>query len=426
MTRRSLAALVLLALPSVLSAQQRPLPLKLPARATANAITPADLMSRVYIFADDSMMGRAAGTIYHDKGTEYIARELTRLGLKPGGENGTFFQRIPLVERRLAEGARITVDGRDFAVWRDYLPRDIRDLGTVGRPMKNATVVYGGVFGDTSTMLRPEQAVGRVVVFSLPRGWQTNRPMLVERYVGAAAVVVATLDSLPEPVQHFLRQPGLLWSAGERQLAPAPLFFYVTLAMAQAMLGAPPQSLQPGTLGKIVSGGFSFAETPAPGSRNVIAMLPGSDPALRGQYVAIGAHSDHVGFGEPVDHDSLYAFYHIARPQGAEDGSKPASPEDWPKIRSMLDSLRRVHSVRQDSIFNGADDDGSGSMGLLEVAEAFANATEKPRRSVLFVWHVGEELGLLGSQYFTDNPTVPRDSIVAQINIDMIDRKSVV
>jgi Zn-dependent M28 family amino/carboxypeptidase len=88
----------------------------------------------------------------------------------------------------------------------------------------------------------------------------------------------------------------------------------------------------------------------------------------------------------------------------------------------MLDSLRRVHPARRDSIFNGADDDGSGSMGVLEVAEAFASTKEKPKRSILFVWHVGEELGMLGSGYFTDHPTVPRDSIVAQINVDMIGR----
>jgi Zn-dependent M28 family amino/carboxypeptidase len=188
------------------------------------------------------------------------------------------------------------------------------------------------------------------------------------------------------------------------------------------MFGVPLQTLKTGATGKAVSGGFTYRETLAPGARNVIAILPGSDPALRGQYVAVGAHSDHVGIGQPVDHDSLYAFYHIVRPEGADDGNKPATPQDWPKVKSLLDSLRRVHSARTDSIYNGADDDASGSMGMLEVAEAFATAKEKPKRSILFVWHVGEELGMLGSGYYTDHPTVPRDSIVAQINVDMIGR----
>src|SRR5437667_214655 len=79
-------------------------------------------------------------------------------------------------------------------------------------------------------------------------------------------------------------------------------------------------------------------------------------------------------------------------------------------------------TARRDSIYNGADDDGSGSVGALESAEAFARSGVKPRRSLIFVWHTGEEAGLLGSRYFADNPTVPRDSIVAQLNMDMIGR----
>jgi Zn-dependent M28 family amino/carboxypeptidase len=87
-----------------------------------------------------------------------------------------------------------------------------------------------------------------------------------------------------------------------------------------------------------------------------------------------------------------------------------------------VDSLHRVSPARLDSINNGADDDGSGSVGLLEVAEAAVALTPHPRRSLLFVWHTGEELGLLGSRWYADHPTVPRDSIVAQLNIDMIGR----
>jgi hypothetical protein len=188
------------------------------------------------------------------------------------------------------------------------------------------------------------------------------------------------------------------------------------------MLGAPVASLQRGAAGKSVTGTISYVEGPAPGARNVVAILPGSDPALRGQYVAIGSHSDHVGFDVAIDHDSLQAFYRVVRPQGADDGNKPATAEDWVKVRALLDSYRKTRVARQDSIFNGADDDASGSMAMLEVAEAFAGAREKPKRSILFVWHVAEELGLLGAQHFTDHPTVPRDSIVGQINLDMIGR----
>jgi len=94
------------------------------------------------------------------------------------------------------------------------------------------------------------------------------------------------------------------------------------------------------------------------------------------------------------------------------------------QIHVNVDSLHRVQpeGARRDSIFNGADDDGSGTTAVLEIAEAFAGARAKPKRSLLFVWHTGEELGLYGSQYFTDHPTVARDSIVAQLNMDMVGR----
>ena len=92
------------------------------------------------------------------------------------------------------------------------------------------------------------------------------------------------------------------------------------------------------------------------------------------------------------------------------------------RVRAILDSLRRIHAPRRDSIYNGADDDGSGSVALLEIAEAFVNAPTKPKRSILFIWHAGEEEGLWGSEYFTDHPTVPRDSIVTELNMDMIGR----
>jgi hypothetical protein len=390
--------------------------MKMAAKPTTGAITVADLMSRVYPFADDSMMGRSTGTVYHDKGTDYIARELARLGLKPAGDSGTYFQRLPVVSRSLAADASIAVDGKPFVAWRDYIPRD--NAGTV--PRLNATAIYGGVFGDTLGMVSPTDAAGKLIVFTVPRGWQANRGALMQRYSGATGIVVATLDSMPKPTQRMLMEPGIM--PADQQAMPPVAFLYATRAMAEAMMGAPLQTLKAGAAGKAITGTVNFVESPAPGVRNVIAILPGSDPALRGQYVAIGAHSDHIGYQMPVDHDSLYAFYHIVRPQGADDGNKPATASDWPKIRALLDSLRKIRAPRLDSINNGADDNASGSMGMLEVAEAFATAREKPKRSILFVWHAAEEQGLVGANYFTQNPTVSRDSIVAQINIDMIGR----
>ena len=161
-------------------------------------------------------------------------------------------------------------------------------------------------------------------------------------------------------------------------------------------------------------------------ARNVIGVIPGSDLRLRGQYVSITAHNDHEGFSRRalVDHDSLRAVNTVVRPQGADSPRRAVSAEEWPRIRSILDSLRKLRPPRPDSIFNGADDDGSGTMALIEIAEAFMKGSVRPRRSILLVSHTAEEKGLRGSRWFTDHPTIPRDSIVGEIDVDMIGRGS--
>jgi hypothetical protein len=156
-------------------------------------------------------------------------------------------------------------------------------------------------------------------------------------------------------------------------------------------------------------------------SRNVIAILPGSHPELRGQYVLVGAHNDHVGMveGDPFDHDALRAFNRVMRPQGANDRPGPPTPEQRARIDSLTAYARSIRPPRADSVMNGADDDASGTGILLELAERFATAPA-PARSIIFISHASEEGGLNGSRHFTDNPTVPLDSIVAAHNMDMV------
>ena len=162
---------------------------------------------------------------------------------------------------------------------------------------------------------------------------------------------------------------------------------------------------------------------PRGSARNVIGVIFGSDSALRGEFVAITAHNDHIGYNHrPVDHDSLRAFNAIVRPLGADSPNRPAFTEEATRIRRILDSLRAVHAPRLDSISNGADDDGSGTVALIEIARALTNADARPRRSILLVSHTAEEKGLLGSAWFTDHPTIAIDSIVAEFDVDMIGR----
>jgi Zn-dependent M28 family amino/carboxypeptidase len=159
-----------------------------------------------------------------------------------------------------------------------------------------------------------------------------------------------------------------------------------------------------------------MSKTPA---RNVIAVLPGSDPARAAEYVLLGAHNDHVGINTTVfDHDSLRAVNTVTRPQGSNDPVCRPTAEQQHRIDSLIARARSIRPVRRDSIMNGADDDGSGTVVLLEIAEKFAK--EKPARSIIFVSHEGEEAGLLGSRWFTDHPTIPLNQVVAAHNMDMV------
>ena len=182
--------------------------------------------------------------------------------------------------------------------------------------------------------------------------------------------------------------------------------------------------LAPGNTGATVNASLDFVETPSDYARNVVAVIPGSDPVLKNEYVAIGAHNDHIGLlAAPVDKDSMKAFNDARNKMLIANKMIALTPAQLATIKVDMDSIRRlVPKARLDSVRNGADDDGSGSMGVLEIAEAIQAMKVKPKRSTLFVWHTGEEAGLIGSAFFTRNPTVPIDSVVAQINIDMIGR----
>jgi len=193
----------------------------------------------------------------------------------------------------------------------------------------------------------------------------------------------------------------------------------ISRAAAERIFGRPVDQLTVGATGQPVTGRWTYAWhlSPTP-ARNVVAVLPGSDPARASQYVLISAHNDHVGTNATgVDHDSLRAVNVVTRRQGANDPVCRPTAEQQHVIDSLIARARSIRPPRRDSIMNGADDDGSGTVAMLEIAERFAS--EKPARSIIFVSHQGEESGLLGSRWFTDHPTIPLDSVVAALNMDM-------
>lgn len=448
-------------------------PLKWAPRPTAAEITANDLRTRLYQFADDSMQGRRIGEAGNVKGTDYIAREFTRLGLKPGGDNGTWYQELPWGPLGFDRNAsRFVAVAEPLLGGTDWIPAVPVANAIGGRAdFTNVPAVFGGRWGDT-VALDPERFRGKVAVFlggpmatggggRGGRGGPQRCDLLPDRF-GAAAAVIAdaataagrggrggrgggggttaadTMDSraavagavamvfvgLESTTSTTIRaafatrmglEPGA--SAATRPELPAAI---ITGSVADRLFGKPAAELNVGDVGRPVTGAWSDAwRRGTVAARNVIAILPGSDLARASEYVLVGAHNDHTGLAtSAVDHDSLRAVNTVTRRQGSNDPACIPTADQQHRIDSTIARARSIRPPRRDSISNGADDDGSGSMLMLEIAERFAR--EKPARSIIFISHQGEEGGLRGSRWFVDHPTVPLENVVAAHNMDMV------
>ncbi|HWG34300.1 MAG TPA: M28 family peptidase [Gemmatimonadaceae bacterium] len=389
------------------------------------------------------MSGRAVGTVGNVRATAYIERQLAQLGVRPAGEDGGYFQALPLARRAFDTASTIEVGdvvfrgGADFVAGVPLFVGPPLGANSSASPHQFTSVpfMYGGYAFDTSNVLTPDETRGRIVLlraFVPPPGFDQRAFTAVQqtpafaRYVealrAAAGVALVSGDTLSRALIRRATTVGPVIFLHDEPGYPS---LSVTRRLADALLGVPLASARKGMIGVPATSHIRFVDTPTPVGRNVIGVIPGTDPKLRHEYVVLSAHSDHLGVrpGPPVDHDSVKAFMEVVRPEGAD--SPPARPTTTQeaRIRMLIDSLHRAHGgARPDSIYNGADDDGSGSVSLLAIAEAVLRAHAQPKRSLLFVWHTGEEPGLWGSEYFTDHPTVPRDSIVADLNIDMVGR----
>src|SRR5689334_17349639 len=165
---------------------------------TTGAITAADLKTRLYIFADDSMQGRMLATAGNVKAVEYIASEVKRLGLVPMGDNGTYFQSLNMVERTFDSTSRFAAGSNNFTAWTDYLPRD---QGAATRKIDGAQVVFGGTWGDSASLIDPSATAGKLVVLRYGPGTVTpgppggvDRARVSQRFANAAGIAVASFD----------------------------------------------------------------------------------------------------------------------------------------------------------------------------------------------------------------------------------------
>lgn len=401
-----------MALALLLAACQRPAPLP-PADgfdATASAHA-RRIEADVRFLADDLLEGREAGTRGFDLAALYVAQRMRAIGLRPAGDDGGYFQRVPLLRASREEGGGSLIVQRDTGTvelkFREqFLPQ--LDFDRTQSQVTAPAVFVGQAVHAPE--LDHDDFIGldlrgkiAVLMHGAPKRFDTDRRAfyssfrekfraLVER--GAVgAVIVATQDE--EKRQPWARgaqnwaRPGMrLRGSDGRAIDTFPqlaVVANVSAASADAVLNAGGHSAtelfrdaREGTLrgfdlpGTITLSARNRIEQTQ--SRNVVALLPGTDAALKREHVVFSAHLDHLGIGAPVKGDAIY---------------------------------------------NGALDNALGVAIMLETAQQLALAKTPPKRSLLFVAVTAEEKGLLGAEWFARNPSVPRDSLVANINMDM-------
>ena len=354
----------------------------------AGTITPNDVARRIGIIADDSMLGRDTPSRGLDLTAQYVADQFKSFGLKAGGDSGTWFQRYPITRRKLdLERSRViflagaVADSASLTM----SARVVSGPGSNASGSGTAVLVGGPLTADAAGALPIK---GKVVLYPLdyskPVADNTTRVIRALRMAGPSAVVLlSNLDAarFKQKVPRESRE-----RSGAEVERPVPPVLEVTdeavagaLRVAKVDLAATRASTKPIfrnvlalTVQIQIADSVLFSAT-AP---NTIGILEGSDPKLKKEYLVFSAHMDHIG----------------------------------------------ITPGQADSINNGADDDGSGTVGVMELAEAFSRPGARPARSILFMTVSGEEKGLWGSRYFSEHPTVPLDKVVADLNIDMIGR----
>ena len=389
-------------------------------RKFAEGVTAEQLKQYLYFVASDEMEGRDTPSRGLDTTAKFIAFNLTKWGFKPAGDDGTFFQKIAL-HRDLVDpmGSFGEIGGQRFAYGDDVIRTGAASAGTV-----SGQIVYAGdgwmikaknlnpyagldvkgkiiaVYSDAA----PAGGFQRTLV-PLPAGvTQADIPQTgrgtdwadVATYAsanGAAGVIIlpskttnwAALQRAAASGRYTVDKFQVAPGAGGRQGGgnAVPIVYLSPKAAAAIFVGEAVNPLSAPATPFALGAGKTFSittgtKTEHAWTQNVVALWEGSDPALKSEMVAIGAHYDHIGIS-----------------------TNPNAP---------------------DKINNGADDDGSGTVSVLSIAEALAHNPQRPKRSVLFVWHCGEEKGLWGSQYFNSYPTVDIKNVIAQLNIDMIGR----
>ncbi len=406
MTFRVLASIVAVTLTASALVAQTPSP----ELRAAEVIGADGVRAHMEFLASDELEGRGTGSRGYRIAANYVASRFMAVGLEPMSTLGSFFQDVPLRKSTVIPESTSFTWASGVVV--TTLLHGEHYLGAAGFWDEESAITAPAVFAGYG-VTAPEfgyddyadiDASGKVVVVigGAPLAFGTNpaahysagstkaEVAASHGAVGLIAIWTPAYERrLPWPVlQRFLRTGSLRWLEEDGSPAGSPRALragaIVNMAGAEILFNGAPRPLRgvleaaragrPGSFdlsGRVALRVMSRHE--AISSPNVVAMLEGSDATLRDEYVVYTAHLDHEGIGEPMDGDSIY---------------------------------------------NGAFDNASGVAALLEAAKAFAALAKRPKRSVIFVATAAEEHGLLGADYFAEYPPVPREHVVANLNID--------
>jgi hypothetical protein len=367
-------------------------------RAALEQVSVESMRGHLSFISSDALEGRKTPSRGLDLAAEYIAAQFRRAGLEPAGDDGYFQTANWQLSARDASAVRLTFAGAGSAApevrpeqvgvgfsiagFNFWTPEGALNLSGA-RLLK---VAYGGAAPAR------EQVEGRVVVTELPefpRGGSQERAFQLLRGENEFMVRMRSLGS-PLVVAFERKTERVRGGSAPRLVDPesrtaesplgrtptAPLLIVHGAEAARFFDSLPDGAGPSATLSLTLP---APSETPAH-VRNVAGILRGSDPSLRDTYVIVSAHYDHLGVRVPCD---------------------PA---------------------KEDCIFNGANDDGSGTVGVIELASVLSKLEARPRRSILFVTFFGEELGLVGSRYYGRHPAVPLTKTIAQVNLEQIGR----
>ncbi|HUD92820.1 M28 family metallopeptidase [Sphingobium sp.] len=401
-----LAAASALVIPAALSAQS----------AVDPVFTPAAVRAHVEFLADDLLKGRDTGSEGHEIAARYVASQFDGLGLKSAGDKDGWLQRITFQKTEFGKTpATLTVTGAGGAKSFTHAGDVIVGINAAEPHLDvTAPLVFVGYGLENKRLGLDDYAgldvKGKIVVTlrGYPKGLPSEegahlsatKGKVAEAHGAIGMLSLGTIQSMkarpwtrmvqfadepdftwvsPEGVP-FNAAPGLRASAAlsdpaaEAVFAGAPTTIAAIRKMADKA-GGEPRGFALKTSVTIKADTVSERVI----SPNVVAILPGSDPKLKDEYVVLSAHLDHIGISP----------------------AKPGDPAD------------------KDGINNGALDNGAGIATMLEVARAMAQSPDKPRRSIIFLASTGEEKGLLGADYFARHPAVPVKQIVGNVDLDM-------